>query len=39
MRAEALTREHARVARRNLDVTIKDHELLQLIPGGKLIKP
>jgi GntR family transcriptional regulator of vanillate catabolism len=38
MRAEALAREHARVARQNLDVTLKDRELVQLIPGGKLIK-
>jgi GntR family transcriptional regulator of vanillate catabolism len=37
-RAEALTREHARVARQNLEITLKDRELLHLIPGGKLIK-
>ncbi len=38
MRAETLAREHARIARRNLDATLGNRELLQLIPGGKLIK-
>jgi GntR family transcriptional regulator, vanillate catabolism transcriptional regulator len=37
-RAEALAREHARVARQNLEITLKDRGLLQLLPGGKLIK-
>lgn len=36
-RAEALTREHARIARRNLDAALKDRELLNSVRGGKLI--
>jgi GntR family transcriptional regulator of vanillate catabolism len=38
MRAETLAREHARIARRNLDATLGDRELLRLVPGGKLIQ-
>ena len=37
-RAETLTREHARIARRNLDVALKDRELLKSVRGGKLIE-
>jgi GntR family transcriptional regulator of vanillate catabolism len=37
MRAEFLTREHARVARRNLDDALKKREKLQDVPGAKLI--
>jgi GntR family transcriptional regulator of vanillate catabolism len=38
MRAETLAREHARLARRNLDATLKDHELLKSVRGGRLIE-
>lgn len=38
MRAETLAREHARIARRNLDMALKDHELLRSVRGGKLIE-
>ena len=38
MRAETLAREHARVARRNLESALKNLKLVQLVPGGKLIK-
>jgi GntR family transcriptional regulator of vanillate catabolism len=37
-RAETLTREHARLARRNLENALKNHELLRLVPGAKLIE-
>ena len=37
MRAETLAREHARLARRNLDTALGDHELLRSVRGGKLI--
>ncbi|HJT87945.1 MAG TPA: FCD domain-containing protein, partial [Bryobacteraceae bacterium] len=37
MRAETLTREHARVARRNLDDALKNQESLLEIAGAKLI--
>jgi GntR family transcriptional regulator, vanillate catabolism transcriptional regulator len=37
-RAEMLVREHARLARRNLDATIHDRELLKSVRGGKLIE-
>jgi GntR family transcriptional regulator of vanillate catabolism len=38
MRAETLMREHARLARRHLDVALSDRELLRSVPGGKLIE-
>lgn len=38
MRAETLAREHARLARRNLDIALKDQELLRSVRGGKLIE-
>lgn len=38
MRAEGLAREHARLARRNLDTALKDRELLKSVRGGKLIE-
>jgi GntR family transcriptional regulator of vanillate catabolism len=38
MRAENLTREHARVARRNLELALEDQELLKGVRGGKLIE-
>lgn len=37
-RAETLAREHARLARRNLDIALKDRELLNSVRGGKLIE-
>ncbi len=37
-RAETLAREHARLARRNLDTALKDRELLNSVRGGKLIE-
>ena len=36
-RAEGLAREHARIARRNLEAVLQDRELLRQLPGGKLI--
>jgi GntR family transcriptional regulator of vanillate catabolism len=38
MRAETLMREHARLARRHLDVALSDRDLLRSVPGGKLIQ-
>jgi GntR family transcriptional regulator of vanillate catabolism len=37
MRAEVLTREHARVARRNLEDALKNREQLQGLAGARLI--
>ena len=37
-RAETLSREHARVARRNLESALKNGEIANLVPGMKLIK-
>ena len=38
MRAEVLTREHARVARRNLEDALKHREQLHGMAGAKLIR-
>jgi GntR family transcriptional regulator, vanillate catabolism transcriptional regulator len=38
MRAETLMREHARLARRHLDVALSDRDLLRSVRGGKLIE-
>jgi GntR family transcriptional regulator of vanillate catabolism len=38
VRAEALAREHARVARRNLEIVLRNREVLERLPGGSLIK-
>ena len=38
MRAEALMREHARLARRNLELVLRDQASLRLVPGGALIR-
>lgn len=38
MRAEVLTREHARVARRNLEAALKNRKHLQGLAGAKLIR-
>jgi GntR family transcriptional regulator of vanillate catabolism len=37
-RAEALMREHARLARRNLEYVLRDGDSLRLVPGGGLIR-
>ena len=37
-RAESLMREHARIARRNLQLALSNHQSLQLLPGGRLIR-
>ena len=37
-RAETLAREHARVARRNLETAVKNGEIAKFVPGMKLIK-
>src|SRR5215468_5683736 len=38
-RAESLAREHARLARRNLELVLTDREILSCVPGNSLIKP
>ena len=37
-RAEAITREHSRIARKNLEEALRDRELRHNVPGGSLIK-
>jgi GntR family transcriptional regulator of vanillate catabolism len=37
-RAESLTREHARLTRRNLEEALADRSILDTIPGAKLIR-
>jgi GntR family transcriptional regulator of vanillate catabolism len=37
-RAEALMREHARIAHNNLRDALKNHQTLQLVPGASLIR-
>jgi len=37
-RAEALAREHARLARRNLEAALQDQEVLSAVPGGALVR-
>lgn len=37
-RAEALAREHARLALRNLDAAVRDVEAFRKMPGGMLVK-
>jgi GntR family transcriptional regulator, vanillate catabolism transcriptional regulator len=37
-RAEALAREHARLALRNLDIATRDEESFRRLPGGALVK-
>ena len=36
-RAEALAREHARIALTNLEIVLRHREMLQLVPGSSLI--
>ena len=38
MRAESLAREHARLARRNLDLALENRELMKSVRGAKLIE-
>lgn len=38
-RAEALAREHARLARRNLDAALANRAMRDAVPGGALIRP
>ena len=37
-RAEALMREHARIAHANLRDALQNHQTLQLVPGASLIR-
>jgi GntR family transcriptional regulator of vanillate catabolism len=37
-RAESLAREHARVARRNLEIVLRNREILDQMPGASLLK-
>jgi len=37
-RAEALAREHARLARRNLEVVLRSEKALERLPGAALIR-
>ena len=37
-RAEALMREHARIAHANLRDALQSHQTLQLVPGASLIR-
>jgi GntR family transcriptional regulator of vanillate catabolism len=37
-RAEGIAREHARIAKRNLDVVLAHREILQRVPGASLIR-
>ena len=36
-RAEALAREHARIALTNLEIVLRHREMLELVPGSSLI--
>ena len=37
-RADAIAREHARIARRNLDVALENRHLLERVPGSTLLR-
>ena len=37
VRAEALAREHARIAMRNLELVLENRDVLERIPGASLI--
>ena len=37
-RAESLAREHARLARRNLESALNDQDMLSAVPGGALVR-
>jgi GntR family transcriptional regulator of vanillate catabolism len=37
-RADAIAREHARIARRNLDVALENRRLLEQVPGSTLLR-
>ena len=37
-RADAIAREHARIARRNLDIALENRQLLARVPGSTLLR-
>ena len=37
-RAESIAREHARIARRNLELVLDDRRLLEHVPGSTLLR-
>ena len=37
-RADAIAREYARIARRNLDVALENRQLLAQVPGSTLLR-
>jgi len=37
-RADAIAREHARIARRNLDIAVENRQLLEHLPGSTLLR-
>ena len=37
-RAEAIAREHARIARQNLDIALENRQLLEQVPGSTLLR-
>ena len=37
-RADAIAREHARIARRNLDIALENRHLLERVPGSTLLR-
>jgi GntR family transcriptional regulator of vanillate catabolism len=37
-RAEEIAREHARIARRNLDIALENRDLLERLPGSTLLR-
>ena len=37
-RADAIAREHARIARRNLDIALENRQLLERVPGSTLLR-
>ena len=38
-RAESLAREHARIALTNLEIVLRQRDVLERLPGGALISP
>ena len=37
-RADAIAREHARIARQNLDIALENRQLLEHVPGSTLLR-
>jgi hypothetical protein len=37
-RGESLAREHARLAARNLEIVLENHDVLERMPGASLIR-